>query len=145
MAITREITCTAGNGKPVVVTVEVSRDLREVEINADGQMIKTGRMELVESTTLTAKIDSKVQGQSSYIQSAPKGAPAAAKGAIGYLLLTADNKAKVEAAISSATDEATTPEIADHITAQADARAKSATMDRQSRDYAAKVRIQEGE
>lgn len=118
----RTITKTAANGTAIVWTVEVTRDLRERVVNADGDIIHTGKMELVEYTRITVTAAGKAMGSGSCIeQPTPEGRKVGAVGRVGQVHCGADTRAEIETAIAEATAEVTTPEINAHIEATKDA------------------------
>ena len=145
MTSTRTIEWMSQAGLPIVVTVEIVRELREVVINADGDMIHTGKMELVSSTSLTATVGGQVKGESNAISAAPKGAPKGITGVIGCVAMTATNRARVESAIAEAEAEATTPEISAYIAARKTAINESNKAYNARKSYLTTVRAQEGE
>ena len=142
---TKQIEWMSQAGKAVVVTVTSTKILRERVINADGDVIHTGKSELIESTCLTAKVDGQIVGEASCVSSAPKGAPAGIVAVIGRLAMTQTNKVRIETAIQETAAQATTPEIAKYLSARSAALAQSAELDRRDRAYNRMVRLQEGE
>ena len=141
----RTIEWTSQAGQPIVVTVTVSRELRERVVNADGDVIHTGKMELICSTALTATVGGQVKGESNAISDAPKGAPKQIVGVIGCVAMTATNRARIESAIAEAEAEATTPEISAYIAARETAINESNKAYNARKSYLATVRAQEGE
>ena len=142
---TKQIEWTSQAGKAVVVTVTSTKILRERVINADGDVIHTGKVELIESTCLAAKVDGQIVGESYCLSPAPEGAPAGIAAVIGRLGMTQANKARIETAIQETSTQATTPEIAEYLSARSAALAQSAELDRRYRAYNRMVRLQEGE
>jgi hypothetical protein len=125
-------------GQALVATIKVTRGLQPRAINADGQMIYTGTVDVIDRTSILIHMDGEQVASDSSISPAYPGLPSHVAGIIGgKVAIRADQVTAINAAIKEATAEVTTPEFAAHVEA---AKAAQDKADKESAEYDAHYR-----
>ena len=132
MISTKTMSWSLGDGREVILTVKATKTLTRRVINADGDMIDTGIMDLDARTEIIAEVGGSILARGSYIEETrPNSQGVVAR--LGKLGMCPEIAAKARALVAQAEAEAVTPEYAARVT---DIDAAEAKADKVETEYA---------
>ena len=124
MISTKTMSWTLGDGREVTLTVKATKTLTRRGINADGDRIDTGIMDLDARTEIIAEVGGSILARGSYIEEArPNSQGVVAR--IGKLGMLPEVAAKARALVAQAEADAVTPEYAARVAEIAAAEAQA--------------------